>query len=366
MTGLIQNIQQQQRKESHQQVEAHLLATQLAKLRGLRDDEVRLRARVALLETQAAALGPLQRKADLAEALRTEQSVLQRLRNELEARQEDVVATKDLPAATRLHLRAERLDEHISDLKARRQQARLHQRNVLYLEEKLARLGDEATLNIVNELSLCQDELKQVTAQLAALHSRLQIEWQLSTTDIPNLEDLNEKQIMEFALEVVARRERDSHAVFLGHMSDAVTKLDGIVTALLKELQASAYPSGGLSSPVAVGGLELSLVRSDLPPHESLDLFVRPPTWESRKRVLWSVRERGSFMGVEVELVFDAFGQPREFQCRRYVSDPKPVREISSNVDRESLKAALAQLHRTAKVWWNFWRSTPSLPESWR
>lgn len=366
MTELTRIVQHQQQKESHQQVEAHLLSQHLAKLRSLRDDEVRLRARVALLEKQAAAQGPLQRKADLAEALRTEQSVLQQLRDELEARQEDVIASEDLPAATSLHLRAEQLDEHISDLKARRQQARLHQRNVLYLEEKLARLGDEATLDIVNELSLCEEELKQVTAQLAALYSRLQIEWQLSPTGLPNLDELNEKQIMDFALGVVARRERDSHAVVLGHMSDAVSRLDGTVTALLEELRASAYPSASVSSPVTKAGVQLTLVRSDLPPPKILELVVRPPKWESRERVVWSVRERGSFMGVEVELDFDAVGQPRRFECRRFVSDPKPEQEVSSKVDRDSLKAALARLHRTAKAWWEFWRATPSLPESWR
>jgi hypothetical protein len=366
MTGLVQIIEQQQQRESQRQVEAQLLTTQLAKLRSLRNDELRLRAKVAFLEKQAAAQGPLQRKADLVVTLQVEQSELQQLRNELEAQQQQLTASEVLPADAGLHLEAERLDERISDLKSRRQQARLHQGNVHYLEEKLARLGDEASLDLVNELTLCQEELKQVASQLAALHSRLQIEWQLSPADIPNLDEMSERQIKDFALAVVAKREVDSQAVVLRHMSEAIGRFDGTVTALLDDLRVSSYPTGSVRSPVTKDGVEVNLVRSDGPLMKGVDLVVPPPTWESRENVVWSVREPGSYRGVDVELTFDAVGLPAKFQCRRYQSDPKPEQSVSCLVDRDSLKAGLIRVHQTSKAWWEFWRSSPTLPNSWR
>jgi hypothetical protein len=365
MSGIANVGYTQDRQEARRQVEAHLLATQLAKLRTLRSDEKRLRAKVALLQKQAVNQGPLHREINLSLALQQEQDELRQLREQLLVAEREIEAEQNLPPDEGLNLKAQRLEERISDLKARRNEARWHQSNVHFLEEKLASQGPDARLDVVNELRLSQEELKTVESQLAALYQRLESEWQLTPAALPNIEEMGDEEIAKYAHEIVVRRERESRDRVEQRMVEGARGVDAMVTALLEELRGAAYPSSPPRTPRYDGKINLSLVRVDPALISHSDAIISQPKWAARNEVSWSLHEPGSFAGVDVVLQFDSDGIPTRFSCQRQGHNPKEVRTATAELDRESLRSALMALYSSRKRWWEVWKSPVPVPKHW-
>ncbi len=117
------------------------LSQQLAQYQQLRREEKKLRARVGYLEKQAALKGPLAVEVDLALLLQEEKAELETLRQTLASQEEQLEHLQALPAEERTAIEAEQLEQLVSDLRAKREQLRIIQDNVNFLEEKQAQFG---------------------------------------------------------------------------------------------------------------------------------------------------------------------------------------------------------------------------------
>jgi len=367
MAGEFSHVFAVRRAQTTNELEAQRLVAQLAQLRALRAEEKQLRARVAFLEKQAVVQGPLHREVELALTLEHEQTQLQQLRAELAAQEEELAAPEGVLVDETAQLKAQRLEERLSDLKARREQARLHQGNVLYLEEKLALLGADARLDMVNELKLSREELQRVERKLQSLQTQLLVEWQLTLADLPDLEEMDESQIGEFARRVASKIEELSREAFVRLQTEMIQRLDEFVSPLLEELRAFTY--GLLPRPIAEPPLaELKAVRSDQA-RFTLDpggeLRRTQPPWQLERKVRWRLGLPGTRADVAVILDFDHHGHPQCFQCVLFNNDGRIQAQTSAGLDRGALRDALQRLLGVGRHWWEFWKAPRILPESW-
>lgn len=310
------------------------LSQQLAQYQQLRREEKKLRARVGYLEKQAALKGPLAVEVDLALLLQEEKAELETLRQTLASQEEQLEHLQALPAEERTAIEAEQLEQLVSDLRAKREQLRIIQDNVNFLEEKQAQFGFDVPLNLANELKLARENLAKVQAQLQALEKILKEGWKLDPAQLENLDTMDEPQMRKLALQVVNRIEAEEREQAEQRLKAAAAKYDALVLATLEELRKAVYPDP--------------------------DGHVR-----SINEAEWKLYFTGSFGGVSVRLEFDRTGNPVYWRCTRYHHDGRVIGERRADLPRDDLIAALRALHWKAKKWWQFWYKPPALPESW-
>jgi len=327
MSALFQ-IEHSDQREQPDSLASVMLTEQLTKYQQLRREEKKLRGRVEFLEKQAALHGFLQAKVDAATLLQEEKSQLEALREEVEQQEDRLKKLEELPPAQRTDIEAEHLEQLLSDLKAKREQLRIYQGNLHYLEEKQAQLGLEARVDLANELKLTQAALEKVREQWQQLEKTLKAAWQFDPSTVPDFDALEAKQIKSLAKEIIARHEAQTQAQTQARMESAAQKYHELVVAELETLRQAAYPDPNCQ------------VTDKLP---------------SAGKAEWKLFCVGSFGGVTVTVEFDHNGQSAHFKCVRHLHDGSVGDESDADLSRAALREALQALHQKNKKWWQWW-----------
>jgi hypothetical protein len=336
-----------QRSESEKASE---LAQQLLEYQQLRSRERLLRSRVDFMQKQAALQGPLRVDVDLALALETERGVLQGATEELRERLEALEQLETLPEEKRVDLAADQIEQLVGEIKARREQIRIYQDNVNFLEERRATLGAEGRLDWENELKLVQQDLATVRAELVALKITIEAKWGVDPDAFEGLMGMDAAALKAFATEAaqkayVQRLERARQRI-----QSVADRHSEMVVEVLRELCAAAYPDFECIVPTKYSA------------------FVeRNMDWRrTLGEAVWNLTFRGTMGGVTIALPIGTEGEGSRFECE--VSSPNDGRLLgsaSAELSRGELARALRRLHTRPKAWWQFWRRDPDFPESW-
>lgn len=305
-----------------------MLAEQLTQYQRLRREEKALRERVDFLEQQAALQGPLRVEVDVALLLKKEKAQLEALRETVQQNEAQLIQLEELPPAQRTNLEIERLEQLLSDLKAKRAQLRIYQSNLLYLEEKQAQLGVEARVDLANELKLTQAGLEKVKNQRQQLENALKAAWQFDPNTVPDFDALEANQIKALAKEILARHQAQAQAQTQARLESAVQKYHDLVIAELEALRQTAYADS---------------------PCQVTDQLPQTAVAE------WKLTCVGSFGGVTVTVEFGRDGDPAHFKCVRYFHDGRIGGALNAEFSRAALHEALQALHQKNKKWWQWW-----------
>lgn len=327
MSALFQ-IESSDQRDQPESLQSLRLAQELKQYQQLRGQEKKLRGRVEYLEKQAARHGQLNVPVDVALLLQEEREKLTALRQELALQEEQLASLAALPAEQRSTIEAEQLEQLLSDLKIKREQARLIQGNLNFLEEKEAQFGVNTRVDLANELRLTQEELERVRLELSQLEKKLKALWQLDPGAIPDFDLLDDAQIKKLAREIISQRETTEREQARKNKAAFVEKYETVVTTALNELRESlnAGSSYRVSSQFGATG-----------------------------EAVWKLSTVGSFDGIEVELAFDCRSNPLHFQCTRFNHDHQVVSQLQAELTRASLVETLKALHQKKNPWWKFW-----------
>ena len=331
---------------------AHELAQQLEEYRKLREHEKSLRARVEFMRKQAALQGPLRVEVDLALTLEDERTLLEQAQEQLREREGTLERLEFLPKEKRFDLAVDEVERLVSEIKARREQIRIHQDNVNFVEEQKAKLGAEGRLDWENELKLVREDLARVRKELDALKHKLGEKWGIDPDSIEGLEEMGATALRDFASKAALKAQSAKRKQAESRIMCVAEKYDEMVVEVLKELGGAAYPGYQCNVPKTYA--------------------ARIADDSTRRRVtlgdaVWNLSFVGSFGGVSITLPLDSDGEPRRFECQ--VSRPSDGRlsgNAAADLSREALVGALRQLHTKHRAWWQVWYKPPNFPESWR
>lgn len=344
------------------------VATSLLEYRRKRDEERKLRERIHFLEWQAAQQGPLHREVDLVLAIRDVSKSLDGTRQQLAEYEQMLARLEALPESQRVEFGVDEIESLLSEVKAHREQLRIHQNNLHYLEERQAEFGVSARLDIHNALCIERQELEKVVKELADLKLGL-LKWNIDPDAIPNLESMAEQDVRDLVVNAVqevldaradeaAMRRREAEASLLA----AAEPYDKMVVQILKELGHALYEPHGravtkrIEAEVPDNRPELGLLGVDLKPGRPAQLG----------EVVWTLSFVGSFGRVSIALPLDAKGEPGNFTCCVYrLGDGKLKGNATAERSRQALIDALKSLYVTKKSWWQVWCSSPAFPDSW-
>ncbi|MDN3668258.1 hypothetical protein QWY93_02800 [Echinicola jeungdonensis] len=303
----------------------------MAKYQQLRLEEKKLRERVDYLEKQVALKGPLAVEVDLAMLLKEESNKLASLRQSLDAKEKELVKLQDLPEENRSTIQTERLEQLISDLRAKEEQALILQDNINFLEEKQAQFGIDVQLNLSNELKLARESLEKVQNQLKALKTELVNQWHFDPGQMEDFDSLAQEKILELAAKLVDRREKELEM----QRKTVGDQYNAMITDTLEELRKAVFSGAGN------------------------EVIRKSPTE-------WEIKIRGSFGGVSVSFNFNHNNQPSSLICTHRHHDGHTLAKRSTDLSRQNLIRLFMDIFWKKKKWWHFWHTTPTLPDSWK